>query len=129
MTIHFLSAAILAAAVALPAHAASKHDYIYTPSAGVHEKKFFHGCYDNTDAEKRPRISVVMRGLRSTDVKAETRVREAGKPSTEMITFRLKQLDASLTVQFRSSDGPHCQQGVQEIVFTDTVLRGAQELP
>jgi hypothetical protein len=111
------------------AQAANQHDFTYRPVAGVHEVKYFHGCYDHTDTEKRPKIDVFMQGLASTDVAVETRVREEGKPSTEMVTFRLKNMDASFSVQFRSNDGPHCQQGVRSIVFTNKVLRGPGDLP
>lgn len=126
----FISNALLiaVAAVTLHAQAASKHDYTYTPVAGVHEKKFFHGCYDHKDVEKRPKIDVLMNGLATTDVLIETRTPEEGKPSTEMITFRLKNMDASLSVQFRSNDGPHCQQGVQRITFKNATLHGAADL-
>lgn len=120
--------AIALAALSLHAQAASKHDYTYTPAAGVHEVKYFHGCWDNTDIEKRPKIAVTMAGLSSGDVTVETRQREEGKPSTEMITFRLKNMDASFTVQFRSNDGGHCQQGVHSIAFRNAVLRNANEL-
>ncbi|MEJ7805957.1 MAG: hypothetical protein WKG03_08570 [Telluria sp.] len=116
------------AAASLTAQGANKHDYLYTPAAGVHEVKFFHGCYDNKDSEKRPKIDVLMNGLATTDVLIETRVREEGKPSTEMITFRLKHMDASLSVQFRSNDGPHCQQGVQRIAFKNATLHGTADL-
>jgi hypothetical protein len=116
------------ASIGFSAHAANKHDYTYTPAAGVHEVKFFHGCYDNKDLEKRPKIDVLMNGLATTDVLIETRTREEGKPSTEMITFRLKNMDASLSVQFRSNDGPHCQQGVQRIAFKNATLHGAADL-
>lgn len=116
------------ALISLDLQAASKHDYTYTPAAGVHEVKYFHGCWDNSDIEKRPKVNVTMAGLKSSDVQIETRVREEGKPSTEMITFRLKTMDASFSVQFRSNDGPHCQQGVQSIAFQDTVLRNTNDL-
>lgn len=121
----------LMAAVAIAswsAQAGNQHDFTYRPVAGVHEVKYFHGCYDHTDAEKRPKIDVFMAGLASTDVAIETRVRKEGKPSTEMITLRLKNMDVSFSVQFRSNDGPHCQQGVRSIVFSDKVLRGPGDL-
>lgn len=121
-------AALVVAAGIQAAQAASKHDYTYTPGAGVHEKKYFHGCWDNTDIEKRPKVNVVMDGLSTSDVVIETMPHEAGKPSTEMITFRLKNGDASFSVQFRSNDGPHCQQGVHSIVFKNTVLHNAAQL-
>lgn len=119
---------IALAAASFSAHGASKHDYTYTPAAGVHEVKFFHGCYDNKDVEKRPKIDVVMNGLATSDVLIETRTREEGKPSTEMVTFRLKNMDASLSVQFRSNDGDHCQQGVQRIAFKNATLHGPGDL-
>ena len=116
------------AAASFPAVGANEHDYTYRPVAGVHEVKYFHGCYDHTDVEKRPKIDVLMEGLDTSDVSIETRVREEGKPSTEMVTFRLKSMDASFTVQFRSNDGPHCQQGVRSIAFKNAVLRGEGDL-
>lgn len=126
----FFKTTLLAALAAASAGAqgAGKHDYTYTPAAGVHETKYFHGCYDHTDIEKRPRIDVLMNGLNTADVSIETRVREEGKPSTEMVTFRLRNMDASLSVQFRSNDGPHCQQGVQRIVFGNATLHGQADL-
>ena len=111
-----------------PLHAAGQQGYTYTPTTGVHEVKYFHGCYDSTDIEKRTRVEVVMNGLRLSDVTVETRPHESGKPSTEMVTFRLKGRDASFSVQFRSNDGPHCQQGVQSIAFRDVVLHNAAQL-
>ena len=126
----FPKTALLAAlaAASLGAQGANKHDYTYTPAAGVHEVKYFHGCYEHKDIDKRPKVDVLMNGLATTDVLIETRVREEGKPSTEMITFRLKNMDASLSVQFRSNDGPHCQQGVQRIAFKNATLHGAADL-
>ena len=126
----FFNTALMAAlaAASLDAQGANKHDYTYTPAAGVHETKYFHGCYDHKDIDKRPKVDVLMNGLATTDVLVETRVREEGKPSTEMITFRMKNMDASLSVQFRSNDGPHCQQGVQRIVFKNATLHGAADL-
>ena len=126
----FIRTALLLAlaATGFSAQAANKDDYTYTPAAGVHEVKFFHGCYDNKEHEKRPKIDVIMNGLATTDVLIETRTREEGRPSTEMITFRLKNMDASLSVQFRSNDGPHCQQGVQRIAFKNATLNGAADL-
>ncbi len=124
---HTVLLATLAAA-SMSALGASKYDYTYTPVAGVHEVKYFHGCYDNTDLEKRPKITLTMNGLRTSDFMIETRVREEGKPSTEMITFRHRQMDASLKVQFRSNDGPHCQQGVQRIVFANATLHSHGDL-
>lgn len=120
--------ALAAAALSFNAQAASKHDYTYTPAAGVHEVKYFHGCWDNKDDDKRPRIDVTMAGLSTGDVMIETRQREQGKPSTEMITFRLKNMDASFTAQFRSKDGDHCQQGVASIAFRNAVLRNDNDV-
>jgi hypothetical protein len=127
---HMIKTALLAAmaAASLSANAASKYDYTYTPVAGVHEVKYFHGCYDNTDIEKRPKIDVTMAGLSTTDVLIQTRPREEGKPSTEMVTFKLKNMDASFSVLFRSNDGPHCQQGVQRITFKNATLHGTGDL-
>jgi hypothetical protein len=123
------SAFLAALAIAsVNAHGAGKIDYTYTPAAGVHEVKYFHGCYEHTDIDKRPKVDVLMNGLATSDVLIETRVREAGRPSTEMVTFRLKNMDASLSVQFRSNDGPHCQQGVQRIAFKNATLHGAADL-
>lgn len=116
------------AALVTAAQAAPKTDYVYTPAAGVHEVKYFHGCYDGTDIEKRPKIDVIMNGLSTDDVVIETRVIEEGKPSTEMVTYRMKTMDASLKVQFRSNDGPHCQQGVRSVNFKNAVLRHQQDL-
>ena len=124
-----LLATIGASVVAItPVHAAGQQGYTYTPVNGVHEVKYFHGCYEDTDLEKRPKIEVVMNGLSLADVTPETRPHETGKPSTEMVTFRLKDRDASLSVQFRSNDGAHCQQGVHSIAFRDVVLHNAAQL-
>lgn len=123
-----IALAAFAISLSVQAQAAGKHDYTYTPAAGVHEKKHFHGCYDNTDIEKRPKVHVTMQGLATSDVTVETRPVEEGKPSSEMITFRLKNGDASFTFQFRSNDGPHCQQGVHSIAFKDKVLHSAAQL-
>ena len=125
-TLHLI--ALAAAAFGFNAQAASSHDYTYTPAPGVHEVKYFHGCWDNQDQEKRPKIAVTMAGLATGDVLVETRQREAGKPSTEMITFRLKNMDASFSVQFRSNDGGHCQQGVASIAFRNAVLRNENDV-
>lgn len=122
---------VLAAALAtasLTAQGASKYDYVYTPVAGVHEVKYFHGCYDSTDIDKRPKIEVTMNGLNTGDVTIETGVREEGRPTSEMVTFRHKQMNASLRVLFRSNDGPHCQQGVQRVVFKNATLHGLGDL-
>ena len=124
-----LLATIGAGVIAItPVHAAGTQGYTYIPANGVHEVKYFHGCYDNTDLEKRAKIEVMMQGLSLADVTVETRPHETGKPSTEMVTFRLKERDASFSVQFRSNDGPHCQQGVQSIAFRDVVLHNAAQL-
>lgn len=123
-----LVALAIATGASAGAQAAPAQEYIYTPAAGVHEVKYFHACYDTTDLGPRTKVNVVMKGLATSDVHVATRAVEEGKPSTEMVTFRLKNLDASLSVQFRSNDGPHCQQGVQSITFTDSVLRGRGEL-
>jgi hypothetical protein len=120
--------ALAAAVLGFNAEAASKHDYTYTPSPGVHEVKYFHGCWDNKDDDKRPKIDVTMAGLNTGDVQVQTRPREEGKPSTEMITFRLKTMDASFSVQFRSKDGDHCQQGVANIAFRNAVLRNENDV-
>ena len=45
-----------------------------------------------------------------------------------MITFRLKNMDASFSVQFRSNDGAHCQQGVASIAFRNAVLRNENDV-
>lgn len=119
---------LLIASAGVSAQAASKHSYTYTPAAGVHEVKHFHGCWDNTDIEKRPKVEVVMSNLATSDVEVQTRAHEPGKPSTEMITFKLKNADASFSVQFRSNDGPHCQQGVQSIAFKNATVRNLAEL-
>lgn len=118
----------LAMATGVGVQAGTNQDYVYTPAAGVHEVKYFHACYESTDHGPRTKVNVVMKGLSTSDVQVATRTVEPGQPSTEMVTFRLKNLDASLSVQFRSNDGPHCQQGVQSITFTDAVLRGRGEL-
>ena len=123
-----LTAAAAATLAIAPAQAAGRQTYIYTPAAGVHEVKYFHGCWDNNDLEKRTKVEVVMNNLSFADVRVETRPFESGKPSTEMVTFRLKGLDASFSVQFRSNDGDHCQQGVQSIAFRDVVLHNAAQL-
>ncbi len=113
---------------ALQGQAASKYDYTYTPADGVHEVKRFHGCFDSEDEGPRPKVNVTMGGLAIGDVYLETRALEKGKPSSELFTLRLKNMNASLTLQFRSNDGGHCQQGVQSIIFRDTVLRGHADL-
>lgn len=130
MSTRFVRNVLLAAGAALgfSAQAGKPVEYVYAPAAGVHEVKYFHGCYDHTDVERRPKVTVRMQGLNTGDVRLETRTVEEGQPSTEMVTFRLKDMDASITLQFRSNDGPHCQQGVQRIVFGDKVLHGRGEL-
>ncbi len=122
--------AALAALACMTAQAApgAKKDYVYTPANGVNEVKHFHGCFDNTDINGRPKFNVIMNGLNHADVMVEARPVEAGKPSTEMITFRLKSMNASLSVQFRSNDGPHCQQGVESVTFKDAVVRTPADL-
>lgn len=122
--------ALLAFAIATSfgAHAAATQEYVYTPVAGVHEVKHFHACYESTDHTPRTKVNVTMKGLATTDVQIGTRVVEPDQPASEMVTFRLKNLDASLSVQFRSNDGPHCQQGVQSVTFTNAVLRGRADL-
>lgn len=121
----FLAAAALLCGAA---QAAEPVNYVYTPVAGVHEFKMFHGCYDSTDVQKRQRYNVVMNGLASTDVEVVARQPEPGKPSTEMITFRVKGKDASIKTLFRSDDGPHCQQGVSSLQFTDKTVHSANQL-
>jgi hypothetical protein len=125
-----LHTALLAAlsCAGLSAQGAGKLGYTYTPVAGVHEVKYFHGCYEHADIDKRPKVEVLMNTLSTSDVLIETRVREEGRPSTEMVTFRMKNMDASLSVQFRSNDGPHCQQGVHSIAFKNATLHGAADL-
>lgn len=110
------------------AQAAEPANYVYTPAAGVHEVKMFHGCYDDTDVPKRQRINLVMSGLASTDVDIVARQPEPGKPSTEMILIRVKGRDASIKTLFRSDDGPHCQQGVASMQFTDRTVHSANQL-
>ncbi len=126
-----LSMAIVAlalTALSWNAQAAQQVDYIYTPAEGVHEVKYFHGCYDGTDVTKRTKVHVTMAGLNLEDVLVETKPHENNKPSTELVTFRLKNKNASFTVQFRSNDGPHCQQGVQSIVFNNVTLHNYGQL-
>ena len=121
-------AAVLALALAVPALAGPQTDYLYIPKAGVHEVKYFHGCWDNADQEKRTKVNVLMQGLSMDDVTVLTTPHETGKPSSELVTFKLKNMDASFKVQFRSNDGPHCQQGVHSVSFSDKVLHNASEL-
>lgn len=122
------TATLVLAAASMAAMAAQKVDYIYTPAEGVHEVKHFHGCYDGIDIEPRTKVHVTMAGLNFEDVLVETKPHQTGKPSSEMVTFRLKNMNASFTVQFRSNDGLHCQQGVQSITFKNTTLRNQSEL-
>ena len=119
---------LLAAALSRAASAAEPVDHVYTPTAGVHETKLFHACHDDEDLQKRQRINLVMRGLASTDIETVARKIEPGKPSTEMILFRVKGRDASLKTLFRSNDGPHCQQGVHSLQFTDRIVHSASQL-
>lgn len=119
-----LTAALLGGA----AHAARPVDHVYTPVAGTHEVKMFHACYDSEDVQKRQRIKLVMHGLASTDVELVSRQPEPGKPATEMILFRVKGMDASIKTLFRSNDGPHCQQGVHSMQFTDKTVHAASQL-
>ena len=122
----FLTA--LLAAAGSGALAAPDKSWVYTPADGVHEVKYFHACYEQSDADKRTRINVVMNGLATDDVQVLTQVAEAGKPATEMFTLKLKNMNASLKLQFRSNDGDHCQQGVNSISFRNAVLRNANDL-
>ncbi len=117
-----------AAMLAQSGHASTQEDYVFRAAPGVHEVKFFHGCYDSEDQTKRRRMNVVMTGLATTDVEVESRTAEVDKPSTEMFTLRVKGKNASIKLQFRSNDGPHCQQGVHSIAFTDKVVRSKAQL-
>jgi hypothetical protein len=128
---HIMRAFIIGLAAvlgALPVQAAPTVDYLYVPVNGVHEVKYFHGCWDNADQEKRPKVHVLMQGLSRADVTVQSTPVEADKPSTEMLTFVLKNMNASIKLQFRSNDGPHCQQGVHSIAFRDVVLHSAAQL-
>lgn len=109
-------------------HASTQQDYVFRAAPGVHEVKFFHGCYDSDDQTKRRRMNVVMTGLASTDVDVEARPVQLDQPSTEMFTLRVKGKDASIKLQFRSNDGPHCHQGVHSIAFTDKVVHAPAQL-
>jgi hypothetical protein len=124
-----LAIAALAAltTLSLSAQAAQRVDYVYNPADGVHEVKHFHGCFDGNDVEARTKVYVTMSGLSTDDVTIETKPHEINKPSSEMITFRLKHRNASFSVQFRSHDGPHCQQGVQSVAFSNKVLHNAAQ--
>jgi hypothetical protein len=118
--------------VAMPlcgaAHAGELVKHAYVPAEGVHETKRFHGCYGDEDATKRTRVQLVMTGLALADVDVLAGAVKAGKPSTEMITFRLKRGNASVRTLFQSQDGPNCQQGVQSIQFTDQTVQNAAQL-
>lgn len=107
---------------------AGSQNYVYTPTVGVNEVKAFHGCFDDDVASNRPQVNVQMAGLSIKDVTVETRALVAEKPSSELITFHVKNKNASLTVQFISKDGPHCQQGVASINFSDAVFRNFSDL-
>lgn len=107
---------------------AGNQNYVYSPSNGTHEVKAFHGCFDDNDAASRPKINLIMNNISINDVTIETRPLVSGKPSSEMITFRLKNQNASITVQFQSPDGPHCQQGVASISFRDATYRNFTEM-
>ena len=110
---------------------AASQEYVYVPVNGVHEAKTFHGCYDDdrpASRASRTSFNVIMKGLGKNDVLVEPRKLVPGKPSSELLTFRLKQRDASLTVQFLSDDGPHCQQGVASIAFTDATFHKFADL-
>lgn len=122
--------ATLCAAVLLApsGRASTQQDYVFRAAPGVHEVKYFHACYDTEDLVKRRRINVVMTGLSSGDIETEGRKVEQGQPSTEMVTLRVKGMDASIKLQFRSNDGPHCQQGVHSIAFTDKVVHAPAQL-
>lgn len=119
---------VMLATIMHPAAHAATQSYRYSPVIGVHEVKTFHGCYDDDQHATRTGYNVIMNGLSKNDVLVETRKLVAGKPSSELLTFRLKNRDASLTVQFRSDDGPHCQQGVESITFTDATFRRFADL-
>ena len=110
------------------AHAAELVKHAYVPAEGVHEAKRFHGCFGDDDATKRTRVQLVMTGLALADVDVLAGPVTAGKPSTEMITFRLKRGNASVRTLFQSHDGPHCQQGVESIQFTDQTVHNAAQL-
>jgi hypothetical protein len=119
---------LIAATLGGAAYAAEPVNYVYTPAAGVHENKMFHACHDDVDVQKRQRVNLVMSGLASTDVETVARKVEPGKPSTEMFMLRVKGKDASIKTLFRSNDGPHCQQGVHSLQFTDKTIHSASQL-
>ena len=119
---------VIAAGVGNTAQAAGKVDYAYVPAPGVHESKMFHGCYAEEDQAVRTKFNLVMTGLAVADVELVERAPQSGKPSTEMFTLRVKGGDASIKTLFRSNDGPHCQQGVHSITFTDATLHSAAQL-
>lgn len=106
----------------------ASQNYAYTPTDGVNEVKVFHGCFDDDIVINRPQIHVQMMGLSTKDVTVDTRTLVAGKPSSELITFRVKNKNSSLTVQFLSKDGPHCQQGVASIRFNDVTYHSLSDL-
>ncbi|MDP9108875.1 MAG: hypothetical protein M3N23_07375 [Pseudomonadota bacterium] len=114
-----LTAVALATAFIGSTAQGASQNYVYVPVDGVHEVKTFHACYDDTDATHRSGVTLIMQGLSRNDVTVETRPLAPNKPSSELLTFRLKKRNASMTAQFRSDDGAHCQQGVEKIVFTD----------
>lgn len=118
------TACLLSASV----QASSQKDYEYAAVTGVHDVQYFHGCWDSEDVLKRQRINVVMKGLSTSDVEVVSRPAETDKPTSAMITLRVKGRDASIKLMFRSNDGPHCQQGVHSISFTDKVVRSPAQL-
>lgn len=118
----------LATGLGSAAQAADKVDYAYMAAPGVHESKMFHGCYGEEDQTARTKVNLVMTGLAMADVELVERAPQSGKPSTEMFTLRVKGHDASIKTLFRSNDGPHCQQGVHSITFTDATLHSAAQL-
>ncbi|SFC71195.1 hypothetical protein [Massilia yuzhufengensis] len=119
---------LLAASLGAAAFAAEPVNHVYTPADGVHETRMFHACHDDEDVQKRQKINLVMGALASTDVEAVARKVESGKPSTELILFRVKGRDASIKTLFRSNDGPHCQQGVHSLQFTDRTVHSPNQL-
>lgn len=124
----FQALCLVAASFSSAAFAAGPVNHVYTPTAGVHETRMFHACHDDEDVQKRQRINVVMSGLASTDIETVARKVEPGKPSTEMLMLRVKGKDASIKTLFRSNDGPHCQQGVHSLQFTDKTVHSASQL-
>ncbi len=128
MKTNLLKILLIAMPLCGAAHAADLVKHAYVPAEGVHEAKRFHGCYGEEDATKRNRVQLVMTGLALADVDVLAGPVTPGKPSTEMITFRLKRGNASIRTQFQSHDGPHCQQGVHSIQFTDQTVHNAVQL-